>query len=89
MCTVGVTLKRRKPVSNNKKYKITSFDHENSRIRVGIKRKSFLKFYPKFIYKHPVKHSLYSNVIQWHVGCSLYKLFTDIPFQVIIHLLDC
>ena len=87
--TVGVTLKRRKPVSTRKKFKITSFNYENScKISVGVKGNSLLKFYPNFIYKHPVKHSFYRSVIQWHVGYSLYKLSTDIPFDTIIDLLD-
>ena len=89
MHTVGVTLKRRKPVSSVKKYKITSFNCENGcRIRLGIKENSFLNFSPKHIYKHPFKHSSYRSVIQWHVGCSLYKVFTDISFPIITDLLD-
>ena len=86
---VGVTPKRRKPVTSRKKYKISSLNFENgNRIRVGIERNTSLKFSPKLIYKHPVKHSLYRSVIQWHVGCNLYKLFTDIPFPIIINSLE-
>ena len=90
--SVPIQYERHKPVNSRKEYILTTFSCESSgRIIVGVQENSIkynLKFYPKVIYKSPLKSSYYSTVIQWYIGNSLYKVFTNLPLHTVIGMLD-